>query len=165
MPVYPLDGGVTGLFPTRPLHWPSHVLASLVSYVDIQLASREVYRIIASLCPGRLALRVEERVDCGLVLLISAFCVHSHVHSTVLCPGIQNSMLQVLTSSDRRQSINKAGNSLVVQWLRLQAPNAGGLGLSPGQGTRSHMPQLRVHMPVLKILPAAMKIGDPTCCN
>ena len=42
------------------------------------------------------------------------------------------------------------GTSLVVQWLRLQAPNAGGLGLIPGQGTRSHMPQLRVHMPQLR---------------
>ena len=29
---------------------------------------------------------------------------------------------------------------------KLHAPNAGGLGLIPGQGTRSHMPQLRVHM-------------------
>ena len=28
------------------------------------------------------------------------------------------------------------GNSLVVQWLRLCAPNAGGVGLIPGQGTR-----------------------------
>ncbi|TEA28249.1 hypothetical protein DBR06_SOUSAS3310030 [Sousa chinensis] len=31
------------------------------------------------------------------------------------------------------------GTSLVVQWLRLHAPNAGGLGSIPGQGTRSHM--------------------------
>ena len=28
------------------------------------------------------------------------------------------------------------GNSLVVQWLRLCASNAGGVGLIPGQGTR-----------------------------
>ena len=34
--------------------------------------------------------------------------------------------------------------SLVVQWLRLCAPNEGGLGLIPGQGTRSHRPQLRM---------------------
>ena len=39
------------------------------------------------------------------------------------------------------------GISLVVQWLRLFAPNAGGLGLIPSQGTRSYMPQLRVCMP------------------
>ena len=35
------------------------------------------------------------------------------------------------------------GNSLVVQWLRLPTPNAGGLGSIPGQGTRSHVPQLK----------------------
>ena len=32
----------------------------------------------------------------------------------------------------------------MTQWLRLPAPNAGSLGLIPGQGTRSHMPQLKV---------------------
>ena len=31
----------------------------------------------------------------------------------------------------------------MVQWLRLHAPNAGGLDLIPGQRTRSHMPQLK----------------------
>ena len=36
-----------------------------------------------------------------------------------------------------------SGTSLVVQWLRLQAPNAGGLGSISGHGTRSHMPQLQ----------------------
>ena len=35
------------------------------------------------------------------------------------------------------------GTLLVVQWLRLCAPNSGGLGSIPGQGTRSHMLQLR----------------------
>ena len=34
--------------------------------------------------------------------------------------------------------------SLVVQWLRLHAPNAGSLGSIPGWGTRSHMPQLKI---------------------
>ena len=48
--------------------------------------------------------------------------------------------------------------SLVVQWLRLHAPNAGGLGSIPGQGTESHMTQLRVRMLQLKILHAATKI-------
>ena len=31
------------------------------------------------------------------------------------------------------------GNSLVVQWVRLCAPNAGDLGLIPGRGTRCRM--------------------------
>ena len=42
--------------------------------------------------------------------------------------------------------ILKAGTSLVVQWLRLCAPNVGGSGLIPSQGTRSHTPQLTVHL-------------------
>ena len=35
------------------------------------------------------------------------------------------------------------GTSLVVQWLRPCAPNADSPGSIPGQGTRSHMPQLK----------------------
>ena len=31
------------------------------------------------------------------------------------------------------------GTSLVAQWVRLHAPNAGCLGSVPGQGTKSHM--------------------------
>ena len=34
----------------------------------------------------------------------------------------------------------------MVQWLRLCAPKAGSLGSIPGQGIRSQMLQLRVHM-------------------
>ena len=43
------------------------------------------------------------------------------------------------------------GTSLVIQWLRLCALNAGGLGSIPGQTTRSHMLKLRVCMPKRKI--------------
>ncbi|TEA26021.1 hypothetical protein DBR06_SOUSAS3210075, partial [Sousa chinensis] len=49
------------------------------------------------------------------------------------------------------------GTSLVVQWLRLHAPIAGGLGSIPGQGTRS-----RMHA-ATKSSHAATK--DPTSCN
>ena len=38
-----------------------------------------------------------------------------------------------------------AGTSLAVQWLRCHAPNAGDPGSMPGQGTSSHMRQLKVH--------------------
>lgn len=31
----------------------------------------------------------------------------------------------------------------MAQWRRLRAPNAGGLGSTPGQRAGSHMPQLR----------------------
>ena len=40
---------------------------------------------------------------------------------------------------------------------RLRAPNAGGLGSIPGQGTRSHVPQLTVCMPQLRSRPATTK--------
>ena len=37
------------------------------------------------------------------------------------------------------------GTSLLVQWLRFLAPNGGWeVGSTPGQGTRSHMPQLKI---------------------
>ena len=53
---------------------------------------------------------------------------------------------------DRCQEVlHCEGTSLVVQCLRLHAPNAGGLGLIPGQGPRSHMPQ--------EILQATTKTG------
>ena len=32
----------------------------------------------------------------------------------------------------------------MVEYLRLQAPNAWGLGLIPDQETRSHMPELKI---------------------
>ena len=38
---------------------------------------------------------------------------------------------------------NNTATSLVAQWPRLCAPKAGGLGSVPGQGTRSHMLQLK----------------------
>ena len=46
----------------------------------------------------------------------------------------------------------------VVYLLRLQAPNAGGLGLTPGRRTGFHMPQL-------KIPHTTMTIEDPACHN
>ena len=45
------------------------------------------------------------------------------------------------------------------QWLRGYIPSAGGVGLIPGQGTRSHMLQLE------KISHMEGKIEDPTCGN
>ena len=52
---------------------------------------------------------------------------------------------------------HRIGTSLAVHWLTLHPPKAGGLDLILGQGTRSHMLQLRVHMPQLKIPHAATK--------
>ena len=43
----------------------------------------------------------------------------------------------------------------VIQWLSLHAPNIGGPGWIPDQGTGSHMPQLSVHM--LQLRPGTAK--------
>ena len=52
---------------------------------------------------------------------------------------------------------NSIGTSLVVQWLGLCSPNAGGPGWNTGQGAGCHTQQLRVHMLQLNSLHAAMK--------
>ena len=50
------------------------------------------------------------------------------------------------------KKIQGCETSIVVQWLRLHVPNAEAWGSITGQGTRSHVLQLRVYMPQLKIL-------------
>jgi len=63
--------------------------------------------------------------------LIQVFKVISGVDPVLLIPFSQKIIQQLKPGG---------GTSLVVQRLRLLSPNAGDLG----QGTRSHMPQLRV---------------------
>ncbi|TEA34069.1 hypothetical protein DBR06_SOUSAS2310184, partial [Sousa chinensis] len=54
--------------------------------------------------------------------------------------------------------------SLVVQWVRLHPPNAGGPGSIPGRGTTSHMhATTKSPHAATKSPPAATK--EPTCCN
>ena len=47
--------------------------------------------------------------------------------------------------------IGNSGTSLVIHCLRICAPNAGGPGSIPGQGTRSHMLQLKIPHVVVKV--------------
>ena len=51
-------------------------------------------------------------------------------------------------SLDTPSISSKAGfrTLLVAQCLRLRAPNAGGPGSIPSQGTRSHVPHLKTHL-------------------
>ena len=51
----------------------------------------------------------------------------------------------------------EGGTYLVVQWLRLCTPNAGGLGWIPGQRTRSRMPPLKMPRTTRKITCATTK--------
>ena len=56
------------------------------------------------------------------------------------------------------------GTSLVVQWIRLCAPNAEGPGSIPGKVTRPHMHAATKSMhAATKSLHAKTK--EPTCCN
>ena len=67
-------------------------------------------------------------------------------------------LLQIPSTIDIWLRIADLGTFLVVQWLRLHAPNAGGPGSIPGQGTRSLMLQL-------KIPHTATEIEDLACHN
>ena len=67
----------------------------------------------------------------------------------------RNVIHHIIKMKDKNQMI---GTSLVVQQLRLCAPNAGGRGSIPGQGTRSYVPQLKILHAATKILHTAMKI-------
>ena len=48
-----------------------------------------------------------------------------------------------ILGSARTRKKDHCGSSLVVQWLRPRAPDAGSTGSIPGQGTRFRKPQLR----------------------
>ena len=51
-------------------------------------------------------------------------------------------LIQLLMDRVHRRQFSEMatiGTSLVAQWISLRTSNAGGLGLSPCQGTRSHM--------------------------
>ena len=74
-----------------------------------------------------------------------------------LSQDIQTRPVEKLSPNLFDDIILQRGTSLVVQWLRLHAPKAEGLGSIPGQGTRFNMPQLRVHMLHLKVPHAATK--------
>ena len=64
-------------------------------------------------------------------------------HPQITLPSIPY-LMSLLKWTEQRPRPNKLGwTSLVVQWLRLGAPNVGGLGSIPGPGTMYHMPQLR----------------------
>ena len=53
---------------------------------------------------------------------------------------------------------------LVVQWLRLRAPNAGRPGSIPGQRTRSCMLQLQIPHAATK-RSRMLQLNDPECRN
>ena len=61
-------------------------------------------------------------------------------HTTVFCPFIHYSIFYLFIyfswGVTYLSKVHCSGTFLLVQWLRLWAPNAGGKGSIPGQGTR-----------------------------
>ena len=93
--------------------------------------------------------------DCKESDMTEHTCTHGHLWGR-LYMGVE---WKWDIASKKHVTYHASGTSLVVQWLRLCAAKAGGLGSIPAQGTRSHMPQLRSWMSQLKISNAAIK--DP----
>ena len=101
-------------------------LRSLCQYSWVLVKTLPGFRMATSLCPH---MREKERV------------------SSVSPYKDMNLIMRTLMTSSKHNYLLKSpvfgGTFLVVQWLRLCTPNARGLGSIPGQGTRSHMPQLK----------------------
>ena len=83
--------------------------------------------------------------------------------------NVQKSIAYIYAHSEQveidiKNTIPFIGTSLVVQWLRLHAPNAGAPGVTPGEGTRSHMhAATKSSHATTKSLHATTK--EPMCCN
>ena len=60
------------------------------------------------------------------------------------------------------KQLTNVETSLVVQWLRLQAPSPGGPGLLPSQGARSCILKPRPGEVIVKVLVAQLY---PTLCD
>ena len=78
--------------------------------------------------------------------------VHAHIHQPACAMRDMIINMTDIVPTNLASKTLHSGASLVVQWLRMHAPNARRLGSIPGQGTRSYRPQLRVQMLQLKIL-------------
>ena len=80
--------------------------------------------------------------------------------AVTICSGFGTPKNKV--SAKNKQS----GTSLMVQWLKLCGPNAGGPGWIPGQGNKSsHVSTTSSHTTARDILHATAKIKDPVCPN
>ena len=85
------------------------------------------------------------------------------VLNSLHCQGEGHNYQLILHLGKLRMYI--VSTSVVVQWLRLCAPNAKGPGSIPGQGTRFHMLQLRFCILQLNMLCATMETEDPKSHN
>ena len=122
------------------------------------------------------------QISCKVPDILQSCCTRSYIYLKVNCwlePGDSHSDSCFCTTffltlhcfpawlcSNLLKKSRVMGLPLVVQWLRLRTPDARGLGLIPGQGTRSHMLQLKGHMwhnedgksSMLQLRPGAAKL-------
>ena len=89
---------------------------------------------VAQSCPT-----LSDPMDCSL----PGSSVHGIFQARVLEWGAIAFSTLAYNTSKMSRSKKEQGTSLVVQWLRLHAPNARGPGIIPGRGARSHMLQPR----------------------
>ena len=73
---------------------------------------------------------------------LTKFNIHFIIKQKLLIKiGVEGNILNLIMNTYK---IQLTGISLEVQWLRLGAPDTGGLGLVPGQGTRLQAPKLKI---------------------
>ena len=78
-----------------------------------------------------------------------------YIEWEILCLMNKSNLTREIRAGDRNLAVSSiqilfktmGGTSLVVQWVRIHTPNAGGQDSIPGWGTRSHMLQLRPCVP------------------
>ena len=72
---------------------------------------------------------------------LTKFNIHFIIKQKLLIKlGVERNILNLIINTYK---IQLTGISLEVQWLRLGAPDTGGLALVPGKGTRLQVPQLK----------------------
>ena len=141
-------GGIEGTGQVgRPRGSPRSPLRSIWKHIPL-LHTENIYPFIpktlikCQLCAGQELRRGDTTVN------VSGDWKGLYLHSRLQLSG---------GGTDRKQLKNTQGGiSLVVEWVRLCAPNAGGPGSIPGQGTRScrhAAPKSTCHN------------QDPMCCN
>ena len=69
-------------------------------------------------------------------------------------------MAQMNLSTKQKQELQRW-----FQWLRLWAPNAGGPVIIPGQGTKSHILQLRTSILMVQWRPKVLCAAINTLCG
>ena len=135
------------LHPSAGKSWPSFITSLSFTFHDVRTGKETSLKSSLD--------RFNETVE-----TVFRVCL---AHRRPTCPGSPFSLREHSSGKGRRRGEHGPGlgswiqplgslasrgkgyrTALVVRWLRLCTPSAGGWGSIPGQGTRSHVPQLRL---------------------